>query len=429
MKYKKTNSIKNLISMLLVVLLLLGISACGNGEGESYDESSLYIEETSQSEGLTLDEVKALLERDRLITDMFVNNSLCFKESAEYTAVGSSNLYSDFNKLRELLITTYTESGGCIDAFLQYPSKELPAIKGINGRTYTFTHKGSTFNGHIDPETAVVSSTADVDRKLIEARTEQGITVEMTAARINGRWLLEKGIYHINPPTESEFSLKFGNSGIGSLKDFSGKILVIELFVSDKTSKFDSDTERAFHEKVEKAFEYISSEASKYGASADISYESAYYEHSEDIGPRPLDFDIVFAETGFGTLEEFANTAVDLTGYDNYVFAVCRNTELETSCAYYEQTKETEAYFGERVLMGSNATVDEICISMLSVMGASGCEDREYDGYVKELFAKYFPNDITVKKSVDSSEMSVVTAYACGITDELPSLYRVFYYE
>mgnify|MGYP003292945366 CR=1 FL=1 len=86
----------------------------------------------------TEEEVKALLERDRLITDMFVNNSLCFKESAEYTAVGSSNLYSDFNKLRELLITTYTESGGCIEAFLEYPSKELPAIKGINGKTYTF---------------------------------------------------------------------------------------------------------------------------------------------------------------------------------------------------------------------------------------------------------------------------------------------------
>lgn len=429
MKYTNINSHKKLISFLLAVLLAVSFAACG-GEEEYSEDSFVYsLDETSQSEEFTVDDARVLIEQDRFITDIFVNNSLTVKESAEYIPVVSSTPYSDYGLLCNFIATTYIESSESIQTFLEYPNKELPSVKGINGRTYVFTHKGSSYTDHIVPSTVTVAPTSDIDEYRITARTKSGITVEMKALRVNGRWLLEKGIYLLNPMAESRFTLKFGGSDRGSFASYSGNILVIELFITDKTSGFTEEQEDEFHSKVSASFDSLGKSLSQYGASVNLDYERGYYEHSETIGVRALDFDIVFAETGFGTLKKFAESNYDLSQYDNYVFAVCMNKEIETSYELYLATAETEVYYGERVIIGSNATEDEISLSMLSILGATDYSGEEYGEYITSLYAQYFPDDVMVRKTLEGSEISAVTAYACGVADDLPSLYRVFYYE
>ncbi len=425
MKYNKPNSLKNLILILLACALVLTFSACGD---EEIAESSV-AEETSQPLELTLDEAKALIERDRLITDMFVNNSLCSKKTAEYAPVISFNEYSDYGKLLSLLENTYTASGGNIQTFLSYPNERLPAIKSINGRTNVFNHIGSSFEGFVNDTSVSVSDTEDEAIKTIAATSKDGKQVEFTAKHENGKWLLEKGIFLLNPPAEDEFTKEFPNTSLGSFIDFTGEVLVIELFVSDYQTQFTPDEEDVFHEKLENAFGYIQEQSETFGNEVNITYERIYYEYSGIIGVRPLDFDIVFAETGFGTLQKFADANYDLTAYDNYVIAVCINKEAETSYALYDGTNETEIYFGERVILGKNALDTDICVSLLSLLGAYGYNEGVCDEYTEALYRKYFPNDIMVSESLVFSEMSPVTAYACGITEELSPLYQVFYYD
>ena len=82
MKYMKTDLIKKSILILLSLAFMLSLFACKNEN----DESSL-PEEISQTNEFGLDTAKSLIERDRQITDMFVNNSLCSKKVTEYSPV------------------------------------------------------------------------------------------------------------------------------------------------------------------------------------------------------------------------------------------------------------------------------------------------------------------------------------------------------
>lgn len=426
MKYKIHHSLKNLITLFLACVLMLTMSSCDNTEEA---ESSEIIEETSQSDEFTLEDAKELIERDRLVTDIFINNSLCSKKIADSVAVSPQSEYSDYSKVEELLNSTYTQSGGSISAFLAYPNEALPAVTNNEGKTYVFNHIGSSYGDFIDASTVTVANTPFDTKKLIAAKTRSGLSVQLDVVYEDGNWLLEKGIYQINPPEETEFEQEFPFQGIGSFKAFSGEVLIIELFVSDKESGFTSDEEEQFHERVGHAVDYIIEQSAKYGNEVNVTYESAYFEHSGVVGTRGLDFDIVFAETGFGTLEAFAEENYITSDYDSYVFVVCQNKDSDITYSLYEDTDETQLYFGERIIIGQNASDTEICVSLLKLLGAYGYNENKCDSYTESLYGMYFPNDIMVSESLAFSEMSPVTAYACGITEELSPLYRVFYYK
>lgn len=428
MGYKKTNSLKNLILILLSCALVLSFSACGGEEEISQPESSV-SEEASQSLVLELEEAKQLIEQDRLITDIFVNNALCSKNIAEYRPVVAADRYSDYAKLQALLEDTYTAEGGAIQAMLSYPNKDLPAVKSIDGRTNVLNHAGSSFNGFVDNQSVSVADTAVETEKIITATAKDGGKIEFTALYSDGKWLLEKGIFLLNSPKEIEAAEKFPNSSLGSFADFSGEILVIELFILDNESRFVTADKDVFHEKIENSFNSILKHAEEYGVDANITYERIDYEHYGIIGQNPLDFDIAFAETSFGTLQSFADASYDLSPYDNYIVAVCLNKEAETGYALYDGTSHTEIHLGERILLGKNALETDICTSLLSVLGAYGYDEGRCGEFIEALYKKYFPNDIMVSENSALSEISPVTAYACGMTDELIPLYRVFNYK
>lgn len=419
----KTDLIKKSILILLSLAFMLSLFACNNEK----DESSL-PEEISQTNEFGLDTAKSLIERDRQITDMFVNNSLCSKKVTEYSPVISFNEYADYSKLLSALENTYTQSGGSIQAFLSYPNESLPAVKNVDGRTNVFNHIGSHYNGYVDVNSIELNGGSET-LKHFTALAADGKKIEFTAVLEEGKWLLQKGIFLLNPKTEEEFTQKFPGSSLGSFMEFSGNILVIQLFVSDKESEITADEEKEFHKKLEPALNYISEQSERYGNEVNISYENLYFDHEGIIGYRPLDFDIVFAETGFGTLQNFAESNLDITAYDNYVVAVCIDKDIKTSFAAYKGTNETEIYYGERVMINKESKETEICVSLLSLLGAYNYGEGICDEYTEALYRRYFPNDIMVSESLTFSEMSPVTAYACGITDQLPPLYRVFYYQ
>lgn len=419
----KTDLIKKSILILLSLAFMLSLFACKNEN----DESSL-PEEISQTNEFGIDTAKSLIERDRQITDMFVNNSLCSKKVTEYSPVISFNEYADYSKLLSALENTYTQSGGSIQAFLSYPNESLPAVKNIDGRTNVFNHIGSHYNGYVDVNSIKLNGGSET-LKHFTALAADGKKIEFTAVLEEGKWLLQKGIFLLNPKTEEEFTQKFPGSSLGSFMEFSGNILVIQLFVSDKESEVTADEEKEFHKKLEPALNYISEQSERYGNEVNISYENLYFDHEGIIGYRPLDFDIVFAETGFGTLQNFAESNLDITAYDNYVVAVCIDKDIKTSFAAYKGTNETEIYYGERVMINKESKETEICVSLLSLLGAYNYGEGICDEYTEALYRRYFPNDIMVSESLTFSEMSPVTAYACGITDQLPPLYRVFYYQ
>lgn len=406
-------------------MLVLSLLAVGcNGE----EESSAPIEESSKIElGLTKELALALIERDKLVTDIFVNNSLCESVSTESVAIVSGN-YADFSAVESLLASTYTQSGGTREFFKTYPEEHIPAVSGIDGKTFVFNHIGSKYDDHIDRNSVAVSATDDDTRARISAKTLSGREIELFAVCEGDAWLLESGVFG-TVSNDKKFDKKFPMSDLGSFMEYKGNILVIEFFITDNSTEFDKADEDDFHKRIESAFGYISEQSERFGNEVNVTYARKHFDHAGVMGTRGLDFDIMFAETGFGTLMKFADANFDLTAYDNYVFAVCFNKDAELSYNGYNGSDETQIYFGERVIVGKNTTDVEICVAMLKLLGAYGYDEEKTDADIESLYSTYFPHDITVSESLTYSVMSPVTAYACGITDELDRLYRVFWFE
>ena len=118
MKYNKFNLTKLILCFLAFALFL---TACG-GEEESVSDISNEEAESSfetvsedeseepQSLDFTLDMALDLLESDRLITDIFLNNALCNRQTVKSVPVAASSRYSDYSVIEKLLLSTYTQT-------------------------------------------------------------------------------------------------------------------------------------------------------------------------------------------------------------------------------------------------------------------------------------------------------------------------------
>ncbi len=419
MKYKNHSFLTKLIILVLSLLLVCTFCAC------SSDNDEEIVENVPE---LTIKQAKELVRLDKIVTEIFVCNALCSGKSvASYVAVSSESQYSKFSEIERLLDSTYLPDSGDKKFFMNYPEVGEKAISQKDGKTLAFEHRGSGFDGFIKPESISVVKTDSESKRIIKAKNESGKEVKLTAVFHDGKWLLEHGVYHVTK--KENVTEPFALSNLGSLSEFSGKILVVELFVSDRESLFTDEEEKVFHQKIKTAVDFVSEESKRFGNKPEIVYETLYFDHDGVLGGKSLDFDIVFAETGFGTLKKFAESNFDLTEYDNYFFAVCLNKESQTAYNAYNGEKETEIYFGERIHVGKSSTEHEICVSMLALMGANDFSDEQYDEYTKSLFKSYFPDEVLVKDGLKGASLSSVTAFACGITDELDPIYRVFKYE
>ncbi|MBR4278873.1 MAG: hypothetical protein IKT34_01735, partial [Clostridia bacterium] len=329
MEYKNRFYAKNLI--LILLSLAIFCLFCGCNEQGSESSSSEFTESEVVNEEFDLETAKKLLAQDELLTEIFINNSLCASPSGNATLkpLTSGHEYESFSSIEALLNSTYTEKSKSIEAFLSYPEGKVSSVSSIEGRTYVFNHLGSSYNDFVIESTVEIKNGQTETEMLISAKTRTMNEITFKAVLEDGKWLLESGIFQLNPPVEAECKDKFPLSSLGSFAECNGRIKVIELFVSDMQSGFTSAEEDEYHARIKEVFDFIKSEADSYGTEVEFVYERARFDHGAVMGNRLLDFDIVFAETGFGTLKKFAEETIDLDGYDGYVFMVCMDKETE----------------------------------------------------------------------------------------------------
>lgn len=421
MKNKLFSHELNIFLCFLLVFSLLLVS-CG-GEEETSD-----VSEEIKTPELTADEAVKLLENDAEITDIFVNNSLASgKTKPAYTPVSGTKYYF-FSEIEALLDSTYLKTSEAKSFYLAYPFKDTPSVKNVDGISNVFPHLGSSFDDKAVLSSVEVEKTDDLTVCFIKTVTESGIKFNLKAV-YDEKWLLEKGVYLSMPRSDDHYGKRFENSNLGSFINFSGKILVIEFFISDAEDKFDDAAEDAYHGKIEKAFDFLKAASDSFGGDASIDYKRIYYETSATFSARDLDFDLLITKTGFGDLMTFAEQNYDLDEYDNYVFAVCMNKDPvsdPTFASRYEETPSTEAYFAERVCLTNASDENEICSSLLWLLGVPDMIEDTVGKDLASLYETYFPKDFTLIKNVAVSELSPLTAYACGMTDDLKPIYRVF---
>ncbi len=442
MKYVKIKFLTKLIIFALLLAISVGLCACSDEteEGsvapdasleESFELPDFSEEEPSKDDiEFTREKAIALIGSDRLVTEIFVNNSL-YKggnKTAEYYGLPVESEYVNFKAITSLLNNTYTKAGGCAEEFLSYPLGLPPAVTQKNGRTYVFRHPTEQYIDFIRPDTVKIADGDSETEKYITAETNTAKRVVLKAVLEDGRWRLEKGIFKVNPFEEVNHTEKLPYSDIGSFKSLSGSLLVIEFFISDRASEFTSEEEEEYHGRISTAISYLADTASEYEKTLEPTYKRAYFKHDGVLGIRSLDFDIMFAETGFGTLEAFAEQNYDLTQYDNYVFVVCLDKEAQVSCELYKNTDQTRIYSGERVIIGQKSEIADICASMLKLVGAYGYDELLCDEYTEALYHAYYKDDILISKSLVNSSISPVTAFACGLTDSLDRYNSIFYY-
>lgn len=427
MKYKH-KTITNLIIFSLSVLMCFSLMSCGGND----QESSVADETLSSAEEIVLPELSVetaleLVKKDKLITEIFVCNSLYDKTNTkpEYQSLSADNPYCDYSVLQSLLDTTYADDAEK-EFFLSYPLRDLPAVKNMDGKTNVFYHLGSGYADFADEKTITVSDGEDENSKIIGFKTSSGKEISLNAVYVNENWYLEKGIFNTNSAENVRFDGGFIESGKGSLQKLSGKILVIEFFVEDKVTKISDEMQDDFHEQIYTATQRIAHQVSHYTEKCEFVYDRKYFLHENELGTKVIEFDIMFAETGFGTLKAFAEANYDLSQYDGYVFAVCMNKDVRTSVALCDGNMDTENYFGERMIISPKTTALEIYKGFLQIAGAYDYNQKRINAYAEELFKVYFPNDSVVCDDVFMSAMSPVTAYSCGAIDDIESIYRIF---
>ncbi len=428
MEYININKLTKLIALLLVTATI--VVFCGCSRGDITEESSDIVSEDISAAvipALTARTAIELINTDKLVTEIFICNSLCDKNGAVGYHPAKDQEYAQFSAIELLLNSVYASNCTDINLFLSYPQNHDPAVKNQDGKTMVFNHLGSSFTDFVNTESVTVLHNENEPTAKINCKTVSGKEITLNAIWEEDCWKLINGIYSAYPQTNTDFTAKYVYSGKGSLKKLIGKTLIIELFISDEEATVTNAEEDAFHQKVQAAADKLSQQVyDGYGKELSFSYQRERFIHDQTLGTRPLDFDLMIAETGFGSLEGFAKSVAEVNKYDNYLFAVYINKDIQTSAGMYDNTENTECYIGERVLVGKNGTSEEIYGGILTLAGAYGYTDGVLDKFSEDLYKVYFPNGGLAVENLDNARISEVNAYNCGITEELKELYRIF---
>lgn len=418
---------QKIISLLLIIAVCISLVSCGDGEVSS---SAPNGEETSAESGhpLTKDIAVGLLAQDEALTRIFINNELVNTEVANAMPVNPESEYSDYSAVEALINNTYLPSGGTKEFFESYPGVGEPAVSNHDGKSYVFYHAGSEYSDFISEVSIKIDDSDDPDKCSLTAYTHIGTRVTLDFSYSGGRWLLDKGLFRSLPEQSDYCNLEFPLSRIGSMSEFRGDILAIELYISDREGGFDPDEEEACSAKIKEALDYLAEQGERFGETANIKHERVYFEHNDILGTGVFDLDIMFAGTTLLSLEGLLSVSCDLDAYDNYVVFVCVDKNVATEAMRYDATETSELYYAERVTVTKQSTPSEIALCVLDLLGAYNYDGRYCDAYTTRLFASYFPNEIMLTKDIESGSVSPVTAYISGMTDELKTIYYPFFY-
>ena len=183
MKCLKSDFFTKLIIFALSLVITVTFCSCYEGEEESGDatDESFVLPEFSQEEVsaddgiLSEEEALALIEADKRITEIFVNQSLYGGDngSVEYYGLPVESEFVNFKAITALLESTYTSSGGAVEDFLTYPQGLPPALTEKNGRTYVFRHPTERYYDFVNTQTVKITDTELATEKIITASTHR----------------------------------------------------------------------------------------------------------------------------------------------------------------------------------------------------------------------------------------------------------------
>ena len=126
----------NLILLLLALTMSVSLFACSSDTDGSSVAST---DDSDSSKILSTDVAKELVEKDKKIIEIFACNSLCpTATKAEYVSLPNDHELRDFNKIRELISSTYSSDSNSVNFLMSYPLESVPSVREVDGVTNVF---------------------------------------------------------------------------------------------------------------------------------------------------------------------------------------------------------------------------------------------------------------------------------------------------
>ncbi|HBR31508.1 MAG: hypothetical protein PHD46_03985 [Eubacteriales bacterium] len=416
---------KRITAILFVLLFIL--AGCDTKTEDSLTES---INEMPKNQVIEwdndslIDTAKQLLYSDRLVTELFVGGKLTKlvdvsnKNPIDFASAAGTE-YEDFTAIEKLLTKTYSIAGNTITKYLTLPKYGNRSILSVSGKTYFSFHYTEDFDG-IDIESITIS---DGENENVKNITAGQYRIPMVYD--GGVWLLEDSVYFLSREAERkpESDYVFPLMNQGTAKALTGRIMVVEIFVSDSKSSFTDEDITAFETKVSESFEYIKNAAPN-GSEFEVEYEKLKFKHSKSSiifsSEDQTNFDLVLATTDYKNLDKYINENFNTFGYDSYLAIVCVNKTGSGYAKPYTQ-EEADIFTAERCVMFPNDGKIALARNILSVFGAQ----TPSDPYLKELLTSYCKNDIMLSGDEDSV-ISELTAYQAGLSKQLDRQFHSF---
>ncbi len=225
----------------------------------------------------------------------------------------------------------------------------------------------------------------------------------------------------------------------GSAKTLTGSTLVVNLFLSDAQSQWDSQSRTDAMEMLEEAFVFLTEEAARYGQEIRLTQTdklASYYLTFDQAVEDNLEYywwtDEMLPQNGFADFAALLEDAVKQAGetYDN-VAAIVHLNKPGRSYALPFLAGNEEKYQAEHLVMFFNEDASHpyyICPAayaheLLHLFGARDLYDPDgQNAAVKDLAQSVCEDDImlSISSNLYNHQVEGLTAYSVGWLGELP---------
>lgn len=418
---------------LILLALLLGsiiFVSCGNSENISSDDISAEISDIASKEDeskfiVSGEEATAMLEellkKDKKNVELFFDNGLyeLSQKSGTTAPIDKNSEFGDFSNV-EKLFDIYTFPTNVKEYFFSFPLYGEKAVFEKNGVVYATKINSTSLSYPIITDFSMLE--LSLDSATFSFETKNGtkkITVDFATKTISD------SPYRLM--TESDYSDKwlapsFEPSVVnnGSGKKLLGKTLIINVFVSDKNSEWDSDSVKKTLEKIEKGVKWLQTNAENNNVDLELSSTtsttSLFYRSSSKLTNEAEDqiwINEMFSHTIYGSVDEYINSNCNVKNYDNYVVLFHLNKDGENNYGRYDsELFEKDLYKTERAVMYKGSSEKDYVRAVLYLFGAQSYGEHETEAKT------YFGNEIMLENSVfnDSLKLGEITSYLIGWT-------------
>lgn len=383
------------------------------------------------------EEILALIERDSELIDLFVNGEVYpeLEHGYSYTELESGSEYYNFSSVVSALEEVYGADSDVLEKYFSYPTQSAPVIKNSGGVTSVCLAYVPEFD--VKPNTSAAEFMAyTADSARVSVPCSDGNSYVFEAVKTEGAWKLVNSLFFISLALPSD--VRWEDSGLengqneGSAKKLTGDCLVINIFLDDMVSSWDSAEVESTLGYIKDAATFLENEASRYGADLALHYtdaaSSVYIKTSKNIstsGDDLLWIELLFADTTYRTLEGCARAYFTLEDYDNWCVLIHlsksgRSYAIPCNSNYYDH----EIYYSERAVMFYSTDTSRPYYSvaanyaheLLHLFGAHDLYKDFVTGESALLVEHFFPNEImfNIYDDIGMQAVSPYTAYRVG---------------